>query len=431
MTVTQITRYFENRDASSVHYKRFNVSPDDKYPTFSICFKGGLYWYHDMLIYNSFGVTSTKYEQLLKGEQVQKYYYDYIQMLYQKDAIDIRNGSNEGFEQFYLRFSEILTGSEFAAVDDKDSVYYGKGERGEKLEKLPFFVGYKTPDTVCFTRKSEDHLDVVRMYDWLSFNRSIFYDKSYKDVTFQIYIHYPGQLLRYFRTPIYKSTVGFETDTSESKYWNKLLRITISRVTVLRKRPNSNIPCDQALQNDDEKLKIEIMKRVGCVPIYWNKTFGDNINLEPCRFPDQFRRMYTYIQNNRNILLSYDPPCVDMTISSKYDREKNNKWDEPCLKFIYTEEVYQEIQNSRNFGFESFLSGVGGFVGIFLGYSMLQLPQLILSLADGIRRYRKKRPQQKALMVRKSKFNGAKINRATRKITIVLPINELKNRKVV
>ena len=34
----------------------------------------------------------------------------------------------------------------------------------------------------------------------------------------------------------------------------------------------------------------------------------------------------------------------------------------------------------ENFNFESFLSGVGGFVGIFMGYSLLQVPQMFISL---------------------------------------------------
>ena len=50
------------------------------------------------------------------------------------------------------------------------------------------------------------------------------------------------------------------------------------------------------------------------------------------------------------------------------------------LDFVYMEDFYQEIINVRDFGFESFWSGIGGFVGIFLGYSLLQIPDLLHSL---------------------------------------------------
>ena len=41
------------------------------------------------------------------------------------------------------------------------------------------------------------------------------------------------------------------------------------------------------------------------------------------------------------------------------------------------DKTYQEIVNERDFGFESFWSSVGGFVGIFLGYSLLEFPDLL------------------------------------------------------
>ena len=40
-------------------------------------------------------------------------------------------------------------------------------------------------------------------------------------------------------------------------------------------------------------------------------------------------------------------------------------------------ETFQEIQNVRDFGIESMWSGSGGFIGIFLGYSLLQVPDIL------------------------------------------------------
>ena len=47
------------------------------------------------------------------------------------------------------------------------------------------------------------------------------------------------------------------------------------------------------------------------------------------------------------------------------------------LKVIYKNDYYQQIKYVPDFGFESFWSGVGGFVGIFLGYSMMQFPEMM------------------------------------------------------
>ena len=47
------------------------------------------------------------------------------------------------------------------------------------------------------------------------------------------------------------------------------------------------------------------------------------------------------------------------------------------IEFIYTEKIYEEIEFTQAIGFENWLSNVGGFVGIFLGYSMMQFPEAL------------------------------------------------------
>ena len=47
------------------------------------------------------------------------------------------------------------------------------------------------------------------------------------------------------------------------------------------------------------------------------------------------------------------------------------------LKMVYLDRSYEEITEIKGFGFEDFISGLGGFLGIFLGCSMMQIPQLL------------------------------------------------------
>ena len=47
------------------------------------------------------------------------------------------------------------------------------------------------------------------------------------------------------------------------------------------------------------------------------------------------------------------------------------------VSIIYLTSQYQEVINIPDFGFDSMFSGIGGFVGIFLGYSFLQATELI------------------------------------------------------
>ena len=47
------------------------------------------------------------------------------------------------------------------------------------------------------------------------------------------------------------------------------------------------------------------------------------------------------------------------------------------VSIVYLTSQYQEVINIPDFGFDSMFSGIGGFVGIFLGYSFLQATELI------------------------------------------------------
>ena len=64
--------------------------------------------------------------------------------------------------------------------------------------------------------------------------------------------------------------------------------------------------------------------------------------------------------------------------------------DDIAIKFLYTEKMYEEIRYIKAIGFENWLSNVGGFVGIFLGYSMMQFPEFLLFFANVLNHERKK-----------------------------------------
>ena len=52
------------------------------------------------------------------------------------------------------------------------------------------------------------------------------------------------------------------------------------------------------------------------------------------------------------------------------------------LEFFYMDEIYQEIVNYRDFTISGFFSNAGGFVGMFLGYSLLQAQDGIFTVLD-------------------------------------------------
>ena len=51
----------------------------------------------------------------------------------------------------------------------------------------------------------------------------------------------------------------------------------------------------------------------------------------------------------------------------------------------YKDKLYQEIVNVRDFGLGSFWSNVGGFTGIFIGYSLLDLYDFLIAITKRIK----------------------------------------------
>ena len=75
------------------------------------------------------------------------------------------------------------------------------------------------------------------------------------------------------------------------------------------------------------------------------------------------------------------PPCDKMSLSTSIEKSNTVRkylGQLMVLRFNYLNEDYQEILNVRDFGLETFWSSIGGFIGIFLGYSLLQIPDLLI-----------------------------------------------------
>ena len=162
------------------------------------------------------------------------------------------------------------------------------------------------------------------------------------------------------------------------------MAVKIGKVTTLRKRPGSNVPCDAELDDDDAKFREQIIKQIDCTPMYWTRREGKHLPEESCK-SDALRIADAFIQQYKTILKSYETPCIEMEISGIFERGEDNGIKDPQLTFLYEDSIYEEIENTKSFDLESFVSGVGGFIGIFLGYSILQIPELLGLLSTMIR----------------------------------------------
>ena len=86
------------------------------------------------------------------------------------------------------------------------------------------------------------------------------------------------------------------------------------------------------------------------------------------------------ISDLKRILEFKEFPCNEMNLLSinSVNNEPSPKPNDVSFCFIYSDKIYEEIQYSKKMGFDGWLSNVGGFSGIFLGYSMMQMPDSLI-----------------------------------------------------
>ena len=137
-TLTQVIRYLANEDTSSIAHKKFNQTPRDKYPTFSICFEGkDIHWKKEEMLFQTLGVTSSQYVDTLMGHG-KRYEYDEKTGLYNKERVDLRNVTSIDFNRVILNENKIILGAFFRSQHTNDTTYFGKGHEDCKTASFLF-----------------------------------------------------------------------------------------------------------------------------------------------------------------------------------------------------------------------------------------------------------------------------------------------------
>ena len=147
----------------------------------------------------------------------------------------------------------------------------------------------------------------------------------------------------------------------------------IGQVDVLRKRNKGTSHCDENMQDEDEYIMKYIIKKVGCIPTFWEKLAR---GMEPKRMSRICKTNYSYqiIDHQLDYILKrlekndsiYKQPCTDMIVSITTKDVKNSYGQTRIwLHFDYHQHLYRKIVNTRAYSSETLLGQVGGFVGMY------------------------------------------------------------------
>ena len=92
--------------------------------------------------------------------------------------------------------------------------------------------------------------------------------------------------------------------------------------------------------------------------------------------------------NYENGMKLFTRNCREMMVSFDMSQE-DISYDKAALGFLvnYGPEIYKNVRNTRSFGFYDLWSQIGGFVGMFLGYSLLQSPDILQGVILSLKKY--------------------------------------------
>ena len=174
------------------------------------------------------------------------------------------------------------------------------------------------------------------------------------------------------------------------------MKFILKGMDVLRRRYKDDEPCHD-LKDYDAKVLEELMETVGCRPPHINYS---KINLV-CSTPQEHQRFLHLHQgkfSRHAETKTHIPPCLEIqkTLIDYVEEQINvanvetkvilppENWFE--IKFVIKTDTFKEIKQVKAYTIQSLVGNVGGYLGLFLGCSLSQLPSLLLSVYNKMKR---------------------------------------------
>ena len=375
MAKNEIARFWDNNDTSSITIKRFGKSKDEniKFPTFSICFQNGYVMYSSKEFQKDPRTTAENVKTKIR------YYRSFLEGFkpFNHNAMEKRSS----FSSLAIKLKGLVR--KFDVIDE-NSIRINRWNNSMKDTNLPFVVSYQTTRLICFTLEDKLSSQIGKMGDLIHFQRSALKKLEWRDIKnrnagwIYLYMHAQGQLIRNLDKPIFSlNVVSEDVDIDD---FNGHHTVSLKRVDVLKNRQDAKTPCRSYPINEDTEYLRTVVEKVQCVPIYWKDLNISGANLPLCNSTDDYRTLHGVYNGYHPapmfwIKLKWEP-CYEMVVSSVLNtKEADNFRIE--IRYQDLGSRYFETINSRDFGFENLWSSLGGIVGIFLGYSIMNIFEII------------------------------------------------------
>ena len=375
LSIWCVYQYFLDEDLTQVNFKRFHEEKEDIYPSISLCFMNP--YLPEMLGNNhKTNISFHEYLQFLQGNLWKP---EILTIDYHKVTLDIKN--------YLIGYDILYLEKEYPIHMNTDDIM--KSKTGWSFPKQSF----SEPSMKCFTVDIPSFQnEPVKLFN-LRIKTSIFSNDirpskltfDYADGNaegFLVLFHYKDQLIN----GQYKSKKNWPLRAAnDSKSFNMVF--LLQNIEVIRHRDKRRRPCKHFPYDETENVMKQIINATGCIPPYL--PIRDNLSI--CQTQDEMKRSYSLLirsgNNIQNRANADGSPCHRMG-RIDYDYWEHGPYEEVKttpyfnITFMFIDQTYREIREVQAFGLLSMFGNIGGYIGIFIGYALLNLPDLVEKIKD-------------------------------------------------
>ena len=355
----------ENNDICLVDLKEYNGHPDNIYPSISIMIVNP--FLDDKLKTMGEGINAVNYSKFLAGKLWDPRMLD---IDYDNVTIDL-NEYFLGYEMFGDNFS-IITIDNFT---NDPATSYGwrrpyKNFRSAGWQTYAIDPPFNTYGAV--TRFLVQASVKIRTDVFKNSIRPASYDYDQDSPTwggFEVWFHYPNQLMEAWHMGMGKWFWPKKGPLSSRNYAMIFER---SKMDVLERRNKKNSPCIEDWKNHDQYVMENLISAAGCRPPHWTSKKDVRI----CNSQEEMLKVLPPLKKHE--LLDFVPPCRSITnIPFSYsETEDHGMHSREYFKITMTcaDPSFKNIVQVREYSVQNLIGNTGGYLGLILGCSIINLP---------------------------------------------------------
>ena len=200
---------------------------------------------------------------------------------------------------------------------------------------------------------------------------------------FGVFFHYPMQASS--TKQFFKSDWPIRAENDSKSF---VMKFEVKDVEVIRNRDKWKERCLPGVPNIDLMKSKSYFERLQCRPPYWNEI--SNFNLTACSSKEDMKKLHDdFLHNRFSKNLKSHVPCNNLEkLHFDYFEFDIPESKDPhmIISIVFVDIKFREIVSVRSFDVQSLFGNIGGYVGIFIGYALLQVPEALVRFIKKMRK---------------------------------------------